>query len=110
MGREAKSKVNPARFFFNNINYPARPNPGLTMHDMLRILVYGPQKSCRLGCLIFKAFYDVGLLLNTEIVHFVKGKLHFSKVPNTHAYAKRDAGLAAGLAGFMVFLHTSGVS
>ena len=30
-------------------------------------------------------FYAVALLLSTEIVHFVKGKLHFSKVPNTHA-------------------------
>ena len=53
-------------------------------------------------------FYDVGLLLNTEIVHFVKGKLHFSKVPNTHAYAKINPGLAAGLAGFMVFYTQAG--
>ena len=52
--------------------------------------------------------YDVALLLNTEIVHFVKGKLHFSKVPNTYASAKRPAGLAAGLAGIMVFYTQTG--
>ena len=52
MGREAQSEVDPALFFFNNINYPVAPNPGLTMHDMLRILVYGPQTSCRIGCLM----------------------------------------------------------